>query len=140
MSLSGQPLTKNSDHKFLGVLIDDKLKFDKHVKRIDWAKIGNFRNFTFFLHKKSLKVQVDHVSKHYEAFATVNLLDGSKSGKYSYIYHFFGLFMFQSVPVLWINETNLASGTSECFQEFVLYLYIFKTRLCNHSNGQIIQF
>ena len=34
ISLSGQPIARTSNHKFLGVFIDDKLKFDIHINKL----------------------------------------------------------------------------------------------------------
>ena len=34
ISLSGQPIAETSNHKFLGVFIDDKLKFDMHINKL----------------------------------------------------------------------------------------------------------
>ena len=34
ISLSGQPIAQSSHHKLLGIFIDDKLKFDKHLSQI----------------------------------------------------------------------------------------------------------
>ena len=33
-SLSGPPIARTSRHKFLGVFIDDKLKFDTHINKL----------------------------------------------------------------------------------------------------------
>ena len=34
ISKSGQPIDRTSNHKFLGVFIDDKLMFDKHINKL----------------------------------------------------------------------------------------------------------
>ena len=34
ISLSGQPIAKTSNHKFRGIFIDDKMKFDKHINKL----------------------------------------------------------------------------------------------------------
>ena len=47
--------------------------------------------------------------------------------------------MFKSVPVDWVFEAYLVSGTNGSFTEFILYTLIFKTHQCNHCVGLSFQ-
>ena len=38
ISLSGQPIARTSHHKFLGVFLDNKMKFDKHINKLLCSK------------------------------------------------------------------------------------------------------
>ena len=43
--------------------------------------------------------------------------------------------MFKSVPVDWVSEAYLVSGTNGSFTEFILYTHMSKTHQYNHCVG-----